>query len=267
MRKFQIEKYHQIGLSLAVLSVTALIDPGSAKAATISLGGYTWDSANSVVSGSIVSGSQNVFGFNAFFGSQTEITNKTVGSILGFGSDTSVNLGNSINRSVIELKWGNGKSLVNAAGKDFVVYENGSSSSPEAFAVAVRKVGQNTFSQFLYQFSSGFEVPAFATAFDLSDFGIGDNEEIDAIRVMNLIATDKVTGADGQGFVGGNFAPLTGSQGSGDYDADPMNDKFDADITYVVGLHSPKPVPEPSSILGLLALGALGITSRLVHKT
>lgn len=257
MKKFQMEKYHQIGLSLAVLSVTALLDAGSAKAATISLGGYTWDSANAVVGGSIVSG-EKISGFAASF-----VESQTVGSILGFGSNTSVDLGDSTNRGVIELNWGAGKSLANAAGKDFVVYENGSSSSPEAFAVAVRKVGQNTFSEFLYQFSSGFEPNVFATGFDLSDFGIGEKEEIDAIRIMNLIASDRVSGADGQGFVGGNFAPLTGSFGLGSYTAD----KFDSDITYVVGLHSAKPVPEPSSILGLLALGALGITSRLVGKT
>lgn len=257
MRKFQMEKYHQIGLSLAVLSVTALIDAGSAKAATFSLGGYTWDSANAVVSGSIVSGGK-ISGFAASF-----VESQTVGSILGFGSNTSVDLGDSTNRGVIELNWGEGKSLVNADGKDFVVYENGSGGAPEAFAVAVRKVGQSSFSDFLYQFSSGFESNAFATGFDLSDFGIGEQDKIDAIRVMNLIASDRVTGADGQGFVGGNFDPQTGSFGLGNY----TSERFDADITYVVGLHSPKPVPEPTSILGLLALGALGITSRLVRKT
>lgn len=265
MKKFSREKYHQIGRSLAVLSVTALINAGSAKAATISLGGYTWDSANAVVSGSIVSGS-NIFGFDAnFLGNQPEVANKTIGSVLGFnpGVSTSVNLGNSTNRGLIELNWGQGKSLVNAAGKDFVVYENGSGGAPEAFAVAVRKVGQNSFSEFLYQFSNSFEVPVFATGFDLSDFGLGENEEIDAIRIMNLIASDKVSGADGQGFLGGNFAPQTGLFGLGNY----TSDRFDADITYVVGLHSPKPVPEPSSILALLAFGSLGITSRVVRKT
>ncbi|MFB2894204.1 PEP-CTERM sorting domain-containing protein [Aerosakkonemataceae cyanobacterium BLCC-F50] len=257
MRSFSGKNYYQIGLSLTALSVTAVIHAGSAQAATFTVGGYTWDSANSVVSGSIVSG-EKISGFDASFRES-----QTVGSILGFGSNTSVDLGDSTNRGMIELNWGQGKSLVNADGKDFVVYENGSGGSPEAFAVAVRKVGQNTFSQFLYQFSSGFEPNVFATGFDLSDFGIGEKEEIDAIRVMNLIATDKVSGADGQGFVGGNFSPLTGPFGIGSY----TSDKFDADITYVVGLHSPKPVPEPSSILGLLALGAIGVTSRLLRRT
>ncbi|MFB2839074.1 PEP-CTERM sorting domain-containing protein [Floridanema evergladense] len=263
MSKFSIKNYWQIGLFLTALSGTAFINAGSAKAATFSLGGYTWDSANSVVGGSIVSGSQNISGFAASF-----VENQTVGSILGFGSNTSVDLGNSTNRGVIELNWGEGKSLANATGKDFVVYENGSATfgnlgGPEAFAVAVRKVGQNTFSEFLYQFSSGFEPSVFATGFDLSDFGLGENEEIDAIRIMNLIATDKVSNTDGQGFVGGNFAPQTGSQGSGNYESD----KFDADITYVVGLNSPKSVPEPTSILSLVALGAIGITAKLVRKT
>lgn len=264
MRSFTIKEYYHIGLSLTALTVAAFINAESAKAATFSVGGYTWDAANSVVSGSIVSGSQNISGFPAFFmGNQPEVANKTVGSILGFGSDTSVELGDDKNRGVIELNWGSGMSLANAAGKDFVVYENGSWSAPEAFAVAVRKVGQNNFSEFRYQFSNGFETPVFATGFELSDFGIGENEEIDAIRIMNLIATDKVSGADGQGFVGGNFAPLTGPFGLGNY----TSDKFDSDITYVVGLHSPKPVPEPSSILGLLALSAIGITSKLVRRT
>lgn len=246
-----------ICLSITALSAIALTTAESAKAASFTVAGFTWDSANAVVGGSIVPGSENVYGFNAsnFLPNETEVAEKTVGSILGFhpGVSTSVNIGSDTKRGTIELNWGGGKSLANATGKDFVLYENGGFSYPEAFAVAVRKVGQNDFTQFRYEFSEGFESDVFATAFDLSDFGIGEGEEIDAIRVTNLLATDRVSGADGQGFLGGSYKPQTGGWGLGDY----TTERFDPDITYAVALHSPKPVPEPSSGLVLLVGGAI----------
>lgn len=275
MNSLARKSYHHVSLSLTALSAIVFATAQSAVAGTFSSAGYTWDSANSVKSGSIISGAGS-FGFDAdFFAGSPEIANNTVGSILGLnpGVSTSVNLGNSSTRSIIELNWGDGMSLGNRAGKDFVVYENGSWLAPEAYGVAVRKVGQSSFTEFRYQFSEGFEAKVFATGFDLSDFGIADDEEIDAIRIANLIGTDRVTGSDGQeqGFLGGSLAPKTGDWGEGAFELDQPDKlgRFDADITYVVGLHAPKPVPEASSVFSLLGLGVIGagaIWKRQQHK-
>lgn len=268
MKNFPPKIWNQIGLSLTALSAMVLATSQSAVAATFNVAGYTWDSANSVQSGSIVGGSESIFGFNAsFLGDKPEVASQTVGSILGFnpGFSTSVNLGNQVDRSIIELNWGEGMGLTNAAGNDLVLYENGSWLAPEAFAVAVRKAGEKSFTEFRYEFSDGFafEADVFATGFDLTDFGLGANEAIDAIRITNLLATDKVSGSDGQGFLGGNYDPLTGSSGTGKYETS----RFDPDITYVVGLHKPtKPIPEPTSTLGLLMFGLFGAGTVLKRK-
>lgn len=268
MNSLARKSYHHVSLSLTALSAIVFATAQSAVAGTFSSAGYTWDSANSVKSGSIISGAGS-FGFDAnFFGGSPEVANSTVGSILGLnpGVSTSVNLGNSTTRSIIELNWGDGMSLENAVGqKDFVIYENGNT-DPEAYAVAVRKVGQSNFTEFLFNFADGVDTNVYGTAFDLSDFGIADGESIDAIRITNLIATDKVTGSDGRGFLGGSYDPLMGLLGG----MSPFDDtKFDADITYVVGLHAPKPVPEASSVFSLLGLGVIGagaIWKRQQHK-
>ena len=163
--------------------------------------------------------------------------------------------------------------LNNRSGNDLVVYESGNAGAPEVFSVAIRRQGQTDFTNFLYRFSSSYDADTdlFATAFDLSDFGLGESDAIDAIRIANLIGTDRVTGADGQGFLGGQSAPTTGSQEPGGY----SSSRFDADIAYAVGLHdvvrpvSQTPgqsVPEPASILGLLAFGGFGINSVLKRK-
>ncbi|MCL1466274.1 PEP-CTERM sorting domain-containing protein [Argonema galeatum] len=265
MKTFTPKIWNQIGLSLSILTGVGFATVQGATAASLTVAGYTWDAADSVVGGSIVSGSENISGFYAnFLANQPEVASKTVGSILGFdpGVSTSVNLGDDTNRGVIELNWGNGMSLRNAAGKDLVVYENGSWGSPEAYAVSVRKVGSGSFSEFRYEFSDGFETNVFATGFDLSDFGIGNDEAIDAIRITNLLATDKVNGADGRGFLGGSFAPQTGGFGEGNYEPN----KFDADLTFVAGLHKPTPVPEPTSALALLVFGVAGAGAVLKRR-
>ncbi|MFB2919125.1 hypothetical protein [Aerosakkonema funiforme] len=257
MKTFSKKRWNQISLSLTILTGVGIATAQSALAATFTVAGYTWDSDNSVVGGSIVSGSQVINHFTAsFLSGNSEIANRTVGAILGFDPDSSVNIGDVNNPAIpgtIDLNWGTGMSLTNAAGNDFVVYENGGWGRPEAYAVAIKKVGQSSFTQFRYEFSDGFETNVFATGFDLSDFGIGNEEAIDGIRITKLIPTDTVSGSDGQGFLGGSFNPQTGPWGGGSY----TNDMFDPDATFVVALHKPKPVPEPTSALALLTFGAV----------
>ncbi len=248
--------------ALSAVSFAALSQP----AAAVSLGGYTWNPANAVTSGVQVSGSQNI----AQLASPSALdAANTVAGAMGLSGNTLVELGNANGtaRSILQLDWG-GALLNNRSGNDLVVYESGNSGAPEAFAVAVRRQGQTDFSNFLYRFSSSYnaETDLFATAFDLSDFGLGEGDAIDAIQIANLITTDRVTGADGQGFLGGQYAPTTGQQGGGAY----SSGRFDADIAYAVGLHNvvrpvsqtpEQSVPEPTSILGLLAFAGIGINS------
>lgn len=250
--------------ALTAVSLAALSQP----AAAVSLGGYTWNPANAVTSGVQVPGSQNIVELSSPSALDAA---STVAGAMGLSSNRLVELGNSTARSILQLDWG-GALLSNRSGKDLVVYESGNAGAPEAFSVAVRRQGQTDFTNFLYQFSSSYnaETDLFATGFDLSDFGLGEGDAIDAIRIANLIATDRVTG-DGQGFLGGQNAPTTGPQGGGQY----ASGRFDADIAYVVGLHdvvSPvsqtpeQSVPEPSSMLGVLALGAIGAAAVLKRK-
>jgi len=227
----------------------------------------TWDESNAVTSGKIISGSPSTFpaGFNTLLQSS-----QTVGELFGVEGETSLELEESGNIGIIELDWG-GNLLANEEGNDLVVYENGSFPEPEAFAVSVRKAGESTFSEYLYQFSDHFseQYSVFATVFDLSLFGLGAGEAIDGIRIRNLSPNDLVTGGDGQGFLGGSYTPLTYAGGSS-YNP---NDKLDADITYVVGLNDvfaalppseqPSDVPEPSALLGLVGVGLMGLGTRL----
>jgi hypothetical protein len=252
-----------LGLAVSVFSITTFSQ--TAAAAVFNVGQLTWDSDNAVTSGQVIQGNVSAFAANFLVTDPNVnlITNQTIGSVLGLfpGANTSVDLGNATNRGIIELNWGN-RYLKNSVGNDFAIYENGFAGEPEAFAVAVRKRGETDFSNFLYKFTTEFVQPnVFATVFDLSDFNLGQGEAIDAIRIANLLLTDRVTGEDGQGFLGGTFLPITSPGGSG-FDIN----KFDADITYVVALNTPTAVPEPSSLLGFLVLGGIGLLKKCLGK-
>ncbi|MGA9382735.1 MAG: PEP-CTERM sorting domain-containing protein [Phormidium sp.] len=267
MRSFTIKNYYRIGLSLTALSVTALINAASAKAATFTIAGYAWDSANAVTTGKIIQGQEQTEPFTTpFLSSEPEVRDRTIGKLFGGStsdSSESFTLGkNNLTVSIIELGWGRGISLANEDGQDLVIYETGGSGEPEAFAVAIKKVGASDFTEYLYQVSTqNYQADPntthFATAIDLSSFGLNLGDEIESIRIKNLIPSDTVTG-DGQGFLGGGNAPKVGPNSiKQNYELG----KFDPDITFVAGLHQPKPVPEPAATLGLLALGAFGISS------
>lgn len=271
MKNFTIKNYYQIGLSLTALS--AVLSTGqSALAATFQMGGYQWDAANSVTTGKIIQGQEQTNPYRAhFLPNEPLVRDRTIGKLLGSNSDPnssySFTLGkdeDNLTESIIELGWGNGMSLANKDGNDLVIYESGGSGEPEAFAVAVKKVGASAFTDYRYQPSSGsWESFSFATAIDLSSFGLNLGDEIESIRIRNLIASDGVKGQDGEGFLGGQYQPKVGPNGITQvYETG----KFDPDITFVAGLHTPKPVPEPAATLGLLVLGAFGISSLKKRK-
>ncbi|MFQ4139138.1 hypothetical protein PGN35_022780 [Nodosilinea sp. PGN35] len=221
--------------------------------ATFTIAGFTFDDADLVTEGTIVSGAAQT----EFFGSGLqvpELLDNTVGSLLGGGVGQSIALGNLFNRSTIELTWAEGLGPVNRAGDDFVVFENGFARAPEDYAVAVRSAGTGQFTPFRYELVDSYDETAisgpndgtglFATAFDLSDFGLAPGEAIDAVQIVNLLPIDTVAGADGQGVVTLNqtrgFNLLAGLL-PGPF---PLG-KSDPDITLVAGLNSSSTLPLP----------------------
>lgn len=251
-----------MGFSVTALGTILFAIAQPATAATFSLGGYSWDAANSVTTGKIIQGQEQTSAYAATFSpNEPSVSNTTIGRLLD--SNTAPNNSYSFTlgkdgqtESIIELGWGKGMSLANKDGDDLVIYESGNSGEPEGFAVAVKKVGTNVFTNYLYHFSSGYwDSYTFATALDFSIFGLNNGEKIEAIRIKNLIASDRVEGEDGQGFLGGTERPEIGLNGTDQYYS---ADKLDADITFVVGLHAPTAVPEPASGFVLLLFGVAG---------
>lgn len=212
--------------------------------ATFTIAGFTFDEADLVTDGSIVDGASRTI----FFGSGLqfpELLDNTVGSLVGGSNGQSIALGNIFNRSTIELTWAAGAGPANQAGNDLIVYENGFARVPEDYAVAVRSTATGQFTPFRYEFFNSYDETAvngpadgtglFATAFDLSDFGLATGEAIDAIRIVSLLNDDTVDGADGQGIVTLNETkplPLLGNL----LDRPLSLGKSDPDITLVAGL-------------------------------
>jgi len=154
----------------------------------------------------------------------------------------------NVNRCAIELSW-SGDQLRNKPGNDFVVYEV---ADWEGFAVAVQKAGSNQWTPYRYQFTNSCDVAhqVNTVAFDLSKFGLKENEAITAIRIRNLFNANASVGADrvdsetGQGTViypndtkYKNSFPLLRKPGGKEF----ATESLDADIVYVIGLHDVEP--------------------------
>lgn len=219
-------------------------------AQTFTVGGYMWELANGPTRIVPVQPS-SVSGFN-FFDSEFLVDNpafdrtKSLGWMMSGSSPSGkprfVELGDSVIRKVFLVDW-EGKRLPNRPGEDFVVYEVGSLGAPEAFMVAVRRRGSPEFSAWRYEFANTFTASyfVFATAFNLSDFGIPEGESIDAIMVANLISADRVDHPSGQGNVilggGSGYVPVQGPTSDAPSQPFPVG-RFDADIVYLAALHN-----------------------------
>jgi predicted outer membrane repeat protein len=218
-----------------------------------SVGGFTWNPNNAVKSASIIYGQPGttVSSFLTQFLDNLgqPVASQTVGNLLFAQANGSVTVGSDTAPAAIVLNWG-GLGLTNQAGDDFVIYENGNVGAPEAFGVGVVSATTGQISSYRYEFADSFDdanvgAPndgqgVFATGFDLSDFGIAPGEAIDSIVIANLLPSDRVSGADGQGVLGSQYSytPLT-QPGGQTFAAD----KFDPDITFVTGLHDVGALP------------------------
>ena len=88
---------------------------------TYTVAGWTWDPANAVKNGSIISGTISTFASGFLDSEGNPLASQTVGSLLSNQSNFSVVLGDSRSRSQIELNWGD-LGLLNGVGNDFVIY-------------------------------------------------------------------------------------------------------------------------------------------------
>ncbi|MBA4019281.1 MAG: hypothetical protein C0483_19115 [Pirellula sp.] len=129
-------------------------------------------------------------------------------------------------RGGIAISWDKGRSLTNVAGADFVIYESGDAGA-DAFMVQVHDADTGVWSQWVYHKASAPTAGVYATSFDLAaDFGVAGS--VDAIRIANLTAADRVVNASGEGTVvvgggPGTFAPLDSTNtpfGAGGFDPD-----------------------------------------------
>ena len=202
----------------AALACVCTLLASAAAAQTFSFAGFSWDQSDSPDIGAVLapgsiggavltaqpSTTANVTGFptdgTGFDGALTP------GRLLGFTNtgNRAVNLpsGNdgTLARSGFQLSWSSGRRMQNQPGDDFVFYESASSATaPEAFMVQVRRAATATWSRWYYrpalahQLYTGDAVQgAFVTAYDLDDFGVGQFEEIDAVRVANLTDEDRI---------------------------------------------------------------------------
>jgi Ca2+-binding RTX toxin-like protein len=209
------------------------------------IGGFTFDAKNAVKESSVLSGqlgtTVSLTPIPLLSDSGQQLADKTVGNSLFSQANSAVSLGSNSTSGAIVLDWG-GLGLINREGNDFVIYEYGNAEVPEAFGVGVVSATTGQISSSRYEFYDSFDDSSvgapddkqgmFVTAFDLSDFGIAQGEAIDTLVIHNLRPTHRVSGADGQGVLGGTgYTPLTQAGGQAF-----TSTQFNPDITLVAGL-------------------------------
>ncbi|MGC3966388.1 MAG: cadherin repeat domain-containing protein [Pirellulales bacterium] len=106
----------------------------------------------------------------------------------------------TVDRAGFVVSWSGGRTLSEQAGDDFVIYESGDANEPDAMMVQVHVAGVG-WTKWRYETPDSFApyggagtAGTFATAFDLADFGLTGGQSIDAIRVVNMTAADRMEG-------------------------------------------------------------------------
>jgi hypothetical protein len=122
-----------------------------------------------------------------------------------FGLPDSTNNGTT-RRSGFSLSWSDDRVMRNSAGtSEFVLYESGSTGVPEPVMVQVRNAVTGVWSDWIYKPASSSSAisggVAFATVYDLSDFGLAIGDTVDAVRVVNIINADRMQDSSGVGIV------------------------------------------------------------------
>ncbi len=122
-------------------------------------------------------------------------------------------------RHGIELTWPCGRSLINQAGPDLVVYESGGLpgiEGAEALMISVRDASSQAWTDWYFFGAVSFQnyvgdaaAGAYATVYDLSSLGLGPTNSIDAIRLANMMPADRIAGA-GSGLAQGRVLPQDG---------------------------------------------------------
>ena len=153
-------------------------------------------------------------------------------------------------RDIIQLGWGSGTGLANAAGHDLAIYEAATS---EAFGVRLQVAGTAWTGWRYTPYQRPYDTlnDATLTLIEFDDFGVAGSAIVTALEITNLLVGDTVDtlivaadlNPDGLGsgnltFDGsGPYSPGRFSSSQGVWV--PFEDtKFDPDIQYVVGLHS-----------------------------
>jgi hypothetical protein len=242
-----------------------LVAAMSATATPVSLGGFNFDTDDAVTSAEVtVSGTTLLFFGVGLFPDDPA---HAIGTLAGAsGGEHALDLAtagtSNSGRTDLVLTWDPGDVLTNQIGDDFIVFEQGGETFVEAFGVAVRQAGAGSFSGYRYEhFDSTDSVGSGKniTAFDLSDFGIGDGFSIDAISIINIHnATanspaggpeeDRVDDASGEGNLtldagSGSGFQITTGPGSGQGNIAYVDSGLDVDIIYVVALNPVGPPP------------------------
>lgn len=276
--------------------LVVLLCGGSLRADVFTIAGVAFDTANAVQTAAIVEGTVNIQDNSSKIFARIEQADPTspVASSSGINPYLTFDRGGSIGRLLgrsarksddrarfisfpekgvpgaipnkdrvtIELTWRK-FGLPNEDGPDFVIYEVG---SYEGFAVSVRKAGSTLFSPYRYQFAYQSDPThgVNSVQFDLSSFGVGKGEVIDAIRIRNLFnseaidGADKVDGTTGEGRVlyPTDVEYVAGHKLQTGFSANEFStESLDADLIYAVGLHSiiplgtagTAPAPTPSA--------------------
>lgn len=206
----------KLPLAAALIWVFAL---RAAQAQTFDFAGYSWaqlgtpDVATSIAAGTVEgavftaqpsSATASVAGFpNDLTGFDPALSPGRLLGLAGTGT-RAVNLPSGNNgglaRSGFQLSWSGGRRMRNQTGTDFVIYESASSSNaPEAFMVQVHRFSPSEWSRWYYQPADAHQLyvgepteGACVTAFDLTSFGLGPSDEIDAVRIANITDEDRM---------------------------------------------------------------------------